>query len=277
MNLAKLPKRQTENLSLMTSFARVPGCLKTLHTRNGSTIRYYLQSVTAQDQHAPTICFIPGFRSFAFQSLKSEFLLSLSFKQGCSFLTWDHASQGESTAASCPSVKLWYDDALEVLNQVPSGKLFLVGASMGAWISLLVANRGPATIKDRLLGIVGIGAGINFTEDWLNNEVPVKDPAYVWKRPTEYHANGHYEIPVKMLLDSRECLMLEDEISIPCPVTFVHGRKDADSILENVVSFAKKIPTASVQIIEDGDHRLSKESDLTCIEQIIIQMIEANK
>ncbi|KAI8578097.1 hypothetical protein K450DRAFT_249004 [Umbelopsis ramanniana AG] len=260
----------------MTTFARVPSCLKALHTRNGSTIRYYLQPIAAQ---APTICFIPGFRSLAFQSLKSEFLLSLSMKQGYSFLTWDHASQGESTAAdaSCPSVKLWYEDSLDILDQISSGKLLLVGASMGAWISLLVANRGSASIKDRLLGIVGIGAGINFTEDWLNNEVPVKDPTYLWKRPTQYHASGHYEIPVKMLLDSRECLMLDDEILVPCPVTFVHGRNDADSKLDNVVSFAKKIPTATVQIIEDGDHRLSKDSDLACVEQIIIQMMEANK
>lgn len=197
-------------------------------------------------------------------------------RQGYSFLTWDHASQGESIAAdtSCPSVKLWYEDSLDILEQIPSGKLFLVGASMGAWISLLVADRGSATIKNRLLGIVGIGAGINFTEEWLNNEVPVKDPAYVWKRPTEYHASGHYEIPVKMLLDSRECLMLDDDISLPCPVTFVHGRKDADSKIDNIASFAQRIPGASMQIIDDGDHRLSKESDLALIEKIIIQMIK---
>ncbi|KAH8550735.1 Alpha/Beta hydrolase protein [Umbelopsis sp. PMI_123] len=260
----------------MATFTRVPHCLNTLQTRNGSTIRYYLHSITAHDRQVPTLCFIPGFRSFAFQSLKSEFLLSLSRKQGYSFLTWDHASQGESiaAAASTASVKLWYEDSLDILNQIPRGKLLLVGASMGAWVSLLVARRGPSAIKDRLLGVVGIGAGINFTEDWLNNEVPVKDPSYVWKRPTQYHASGHYDIPVKMLLDSRECLMLDDEISVSCPVTFVHGRKDTDSKIDSILSFAKKIPTASVQIIDDGDHRLSKDSELACIEKTIIQLVE---
>jgi pimeloyl-ACP methyl ester carboxylesterase len=260
----------------MTSLTQFPKGLKRLYTRNGSTLRYYFHPASTQDRNAPTLCFIPGFRSSAFLSLKSEFLLSLCTKQGYSFLTWDHASQGESIAADSNnvSVNLWHQDALDVLQEASRGKLLLVGASMGAWISLLIANRGPTAITNRLLGIVGIGAGINFTEDWLNNEVPVVDPLYIWKRPTQYHTSGYYEISVKMLLDSRECLMQDDEISVPCPVTFVHGRQDMDSKIDDILAFAKKVQGATVDIIDDGNHRLSKDSELALIESAIIRLVK---
>ncbi|GAB5590556.1 hypothetical protein Unana1_05456 [Umbelopsis nana] len=261
----------------MTSLARFPSSFKTLCTANGSTVRYFLHPKASHDPHAPTLCFIPGFRSLAFQSLKSDFLFCLCAKHGLSFLTWDHASQGDSVAKdnNSVSVSLWYQDTLQVLQHAPRGKLLLVGASMGAWISLLAASRGPAALRERLIGVVGIGAGINFTEQWLENEVPVVDPAYIWKRPTQYDASGYYEIPVKMLLDSRECLMLDSEIPVPCPVTFIHGRQDMDSKIENILAFAKRVPGASVEVLEHGEHRLSKASELVHIESTIIKMLQS--
>ncbi|KAJ2956131.1 hypothetical protein NQZ79_g7975 [Umbelopsis isabellina] len=252
--------------------------LRTFTTRNLSRLQYYHHQVSAKNNVAPTICFIPGFRSLAFQSTKPQYLQQFCQRENCSFLTWDHASQGASVAADQDkiSVDLWFQDTLDILSAKVDGPLVLIGSSMGAWISLLVATRGMASITEKLSGIVGIGAGINFTERWLNNEVPVKDPNYIWKRPSQYDESGYYEIPVRFLLNSRPCLLSEKELSVPCPTVFVHGRQDMDSKLENIEDLAKRIPGSSVNVIQNGDHRLSKPTELEHIEVVIQQVLNGS-
>lgn len=249
--------------------------LKTFTTRNLSKLQYYHHQISTKNNIAPTICFIPGFRSLAFQSNKPQYLQQFCRQENYSFLTWDHASQGASVAADQDevSVDLWFQDTLDILSAKVNGPMVLIGSSMGAWISLLVATRGTASITERLSGIVGVGAGINFTERWLKDEVPVKDPNYIWKRPTQYHESGFYEIPVKFLLKSRPCLLSENELSVTCPIVFVHGRLDMDSKLENIVDLAKRIPGSSVIVIENGDHRLSKAAELEQIKSVIQQIL----
>jgi pimeloyl-ACP methyl ester carboxylesterase len=255
---------------------RMSDYLKTFHTRNRSILQYYYHQISNTKGVTPTICFIPGFRSLAFQSTKPQYLHQFCNTESYSFLTWDHASQGVSVAADQDkvSVDLWFQDALDILSAKVDGPIVLIGSSMGAWISLLVATRGPTAIREKIIGIVGIGAGVNFTERWLNDEVPLRDPNYIWRRPTQYDDSGYYEIPVAMLLNSRSCLLPDKQLSVPCPTVFVHGRQDMDSKLENIIDLAKRIPGSSVNIIENGDHRLSKASDLEHIKLIINQVIK---
>ncbi|KAG2179755.1 hypothetical protein INT43_003538 [Umbelopsis isabellina] len=258
---------------------RMSDYLKTFTTRNLSKLQYYHHhQVSTKNYIAPTICFIPGFRSFAFQSTKPQYLQQFCLQENYSFLTWDHASQGTSVAADQDkvSVDLWFQDTLDILAAKVDGPMILIGSSMGAWISLLVATRGMASITQRLSGIIGIGAGINFTERWLNDEVPVKHPHYIWKRPSQYHESGSYEIPVRFLLNSRPCLLSENELSVTCPTVFVHGRLDMDSKLENIQNLAKRIPGSSVDVIENGDHRLSKAAELERIKLVIQQVINGS-
>ncbi|RUS31559.1 hypothetical protein BC938DRAFT_477557 [Jimgerdemannia flammicorona] len=138
--------------------------------------------------------------------------------------------------------------------------------------------RSSSSSRVRIAGIVGIGTGYNFTERWLTGEVPKlhrEDNEYVYQRPSQYSETGYYEVPVSMLLNSREFLLPETgRIEMGCPVTFVHGTMDTDSKYETLVSLAERIDgKVEVVTVEGGDHRLSSEEELCVIERVVKKMV----
>lgn len=169
-----------------------------------------------------------------------------------------------------------------MLDAYTTGPQILVGSSMGAWLALLAATKeeeGMTMIRKKIAGIVGVGASYNFTERLLREEVPkehTEDRDYVYRRPSKYSETGYYDIPVSMMLDSREWLLPETgRIKVECPVVFVHGTKDEDAHYEDVLKLAVRIDgKVKVVAVEGGDHRLSKEEDLLTIDNVVEEMMK---
>ncbi|CAO3625717.1 unnamed protein product [Mucor hiemalis] len=155
------------------------------------------------------------------------------------------------------------------MKEYKSEKYYYIGASMGLWISLLLSMNGFTPN-----GILSIGGGIDFTERWLDNEVPLKEREnrdYIWKRPSEYDSSGFYAIPISFLHDSRPALIMsskEGGVSIDCPITLVHGSLDNDVPIEQAVKVYKYLSLmskVSFHEIEGGNHQLSRSQDLETI------------
>ena len=75
-----------------------------------------------------------------------------------------------------------------------------------------------------------------------------------------YSTGGTY----KFLKDGMNNMLLNSAINVDCPIRLLHGRLDqvvsyetSEKIIEKITSKNKKLT-----IIEDGDHSLSRESDL---------------
>ncbi|KAI7898333.1 alternative splicing regulator-domain-containing protein [Cokeromyces recurvatus] len=176
------------------------------------------------------LCFIPGFKSDFITSKKAQVVYNLAEELKVGFLSWNHHQD-------MTSVVDWYRDGVSLLCN--DYDYYLIGASMGLWISLLIA-----TTTKRIRGIVGIGGSIDFTERWLSEEAPSHDANVIWKRPSEYAVEGYYEIPVSFLLNSRPALLLqgeEDMIVIPCPIYLIHGEQDKDVRFEEAKEFANHL------------------------------------
>ena len=67
-----------------------------------------------------------------------------------------------------------------------------------------------------------------------------------------------------MIEEGRNHLLLRGSIGIGCPVHLLHGMQDPDVPYETSLRLSRCLPAAEVvvELIEDGDHRLSREQDL---------------
>src|SRR5947209_12483189 len=112
-----------------------------------------------QDGNRPTIVFLPGFRS-DMTGDKASALAAFCAERGQAMLRFDYSRHGASTGAFTDgTISTWAADALAAIDTLTTGKLILVGSSMGGWIALLAALARP----DRLAALIGVAAAPDFT------------------------------------------------------------------------------------------------------------------
>jgi pimeloyl-ACP methyl ester carboxylesterase len=212
---------------------------------------------------APTVVFLPGFRS-DMQGSKATALHAACMEDGQAMLRLDYSGHGASGGRfEQGTIGRWRDDALAIIDRVTNGPLLLVGSSMGGWIALLLALARP----DRVMGLVGIAAAPDFTEDLMWGAMtPVERAALehngVLLVPSEY---GEPLAVTRGLIDEgRTNLLLRAPIKLGCPVRLLQGQRDPDVPWETALKLADRLETPNVRtiLVKDGDHRLSRPQDL---------------
>ena len=138
---------------------------------DGNTVAY-----ARTEGRGPTVVFLGGFRS-DMTGTKAMALEAWARRTGRAYLRFDYLGHGQSSGRfEDGTIGRWLDNSLAVIDAMTTGKLVLVGSSMGGWLSLLVALQRP----ERLAGLVLIAAAPDFTERMLLKE-PVargsRDPA----------------------------------------------------------------------------------------------------
>ena len=105
-----------------------------------------------------------------------------------------------------------------------------------------------------------------------HNKPVILDPDNAW---TDYEED--YVITYKFLKDGMENMLLKNPIPITCPIRLLHGRLDevvsistSQKIIDQIQSKDKDL-----LIIEDGDHSLSRESDLNLLFNKIEDLVNA--
>ena len=140
----------------------------------------------------------------------------------------------------------------------------LVGSSMGGWIMLLAALARP----ERVVGLVGIAAAPDFTEDLMWNDLDegmretlTRDG--VVELPSNY-GDEPYTISRALIEDGRDHLLLRDTIALTCPVRLLHGMADCSVPWRTALTLADKLASTDVEVVlvKGGDHRLSEPADL---------------
>ena len=81
--------------------------------------------------------------------------------------------------------------------------------------------------------------------------------------PSEY-SDDPYPITLRLIEDGRERLQLRDRIPLDCPVRLIHGYRDDDVPWRTSLRVAARLRSrdVTVEIVGDGDHRLSRDEDL---------------
>jgi esterase/lipase len=80
-----------------------------------------------------------GFRS-EMRGTKASFLDRAAAESGSAMLRLDYSGHGESGGRfEAGTIGLWLEEALAAVTSLTMGRQVIVGASMGAWLALLVA------------------------------------------------------------------------------------------------------------------------------------------
>jgi pimeloyl-ACP methyl ester carboxylesterase len=240
--------------------------LQYLDTEQGRRIAYHLR-----DGQGPCVVFLGGFKS-DMSGTKAVYLQDWAERTGRAFLRFDYSGHGASSGVfEDGAIGDWAEDAMAAISALTSGKVILVGSSMGGWISLLVARAMPA----RVAGLVGIAAAPDFTEDdmWDGFNAAQRKALEVDGQvalPSEYD-DGPYIITRRLIEDGRAQLVLRTPLELPFPVRLLQGTADLDvdvSVAMRLLGHAQG-DDIRLTLVKGADHRFSTPRNLRLIEKSI--------
>ncbi len=218
----------------------------------------------------PTLVFLPGYMSDMAGS-KAVAVFDWAVSQGRACLLLDYSGCGMSDGDFADgTLSRWRDEALSLIAAKCDGPVVLIGSSMGGWLMLLVA----LAIPERVAALVGIAAAPDFT-DWGYS---TEQKAQLAAGETVFEANpyGPEPTPTYPLFwrDGQAQLQLGGEIALNCPVRLLHGQQDADVPWQTALRLAQAMRSADVQVtlVKDGDHRLSRPSDIALLLRSIVAL-----
>jgi pimeloyl-ACP methyl ester carboxylesterase len=215
-------------------------------------------------QNPPGIVFLPGFRS-DMGGTKATALAAHCRERNQTFLRFDYFGHGASSGDFREgSIGRWLEDALAVVDQLAEGPQVLVGSSMGGWIAFLAALARPA----RIAGLLCVAPAPDFTEDLVWNRLS-QDQRRRLLSEGQLQTSSTYEpepitITRKLVEEGRRHLLLRAPIRLSCPVRLLHGMRDNDVPYQTSLRLLPCLEGADVglELIEDGEHRLSRPQDL---------------
>jgi pimeloyl-ACP methyl ester carboxylesterase len=222
----------------------------------------------------PTVVFLPGFGS-DMTGDKATMLAAFCAERGHAMLRFDYSGHGASSGKFVDgTIGAWAADAVAAIDALTTGRLILVGSSMGGWIALLAALARP----DRIAGLVGIAAAPDFTQRLMWDAMAPPERAKLQRDGVMYVPSQYGDptpITYALVEDGANHLVLTGRIPIRCPVRLLHGQADPDVPWELALEIVRQVetPDARVTLVKDGDHRLSRSADLELLRQTVATLI----
>ncbi|MEO1042419.1 MAG: alpha/beta hydrolase [Pseudomonadota bacterium] len=222
----------------------------------------------------PTIVWFGGYASDMLGT-KAEALATYASQAEQNYLRFDYSGHGESDGTFEDHViSDWLADSLAMLNDQAPGPKILVGSSMGAWITLLLALQNPTDIA----GIVLIAPAPDFTERLVwprlpeHHRIKVFEEGIVKTGPTGHDSETYTQA---LFEDGRKHLLMAEPIVLPCPVRILQGTKDEAVPTEHALKLSEQIeaPSLVTTLIKNGDHRLSEPEDLDRLVQTVMELL----
>ena len=227
------------------------------HAEGGEIARIaYLKS----DGGSPSFVWVGGMLS-DMRGTKAEDFHAWAEGEGRAYVRFDFPGLGESSGDYLDgSVSRRLRDTLQVIDELTTGPVVLIGSSMGGWVSLLAARARPGRVKGLLL----INPAPDFTEwlleDWppeVRREIERDGIVYI---PSDYGEPTPYAWA--WIEDGRANLVMEDDLGLDIPVRIFSGAEDDVVPTAKCRRLADALPGATLTVVEGGDHSLSRPDDL---------------
>ncbi|OAN50203.1 alpha/beta hydrolase [Paramagnetospirillum marisnigri] len=238
---------------------------------DGATIAYH-----RLEGKNPAVVFLHGYHS-DMTGTKALALEALCREQGRAFLRFDYFGHGQSSGdVLFGTVGRWAEDARAVIEQLTQGPVVLVGSSLGGWIALLTALE----LRDRVVGLVGVAAAPDFTEDLMWADFSFEQRRQLLETgevslPNCYEPENPWRVHRSLIEDGRNHLLLRDTINIACPVRLIHGQQDADVPWRTALAISDCLASEDVEVVlvKDGDHRLSRDQDIARLCRVVDSLL----
>jgi pimeloyl-ACP methyl ester carboxylesterase len=192
----------------------------------------------------------------------------------------DYAGHGESSGRFQDFVfSDWLEDAQAVLKAFTKQPPILVGSSMGGWMSVLIAKRlFEAGKRNSFAGLVLIAPACDFTKELMWPQFPdhVKQAVLeqgFFNLPSAY-SDEPTPITRKLIEDGDKNLVFGKTFQVGCAVHILQGMKDPDVPFQHALRLVEHLPLDPVTttLINDGDHRLSREQDIAMLIKAVAGM-----
>ena len=216
------------------------------------------------------IVFLHGFMS-DLEGKKPKVFLNFAKKNKLGFIALEYSGHGKSTGKFTKgNISKWTRETYLLLKKtIKKNKIFFIGSSMGAWISLNQFK----FFKNQIKGFLGIGSAPEFLENLMWKKFTKKMKAETIKKGIYHLKHGNYTYPItlQLLSDGKKNKVFNKKIRSKIKVTMVHGQKD-----EVVpVSYSKKMlkiftnAKKKLVIVKNGDHSLSSNKGLKILKKEI--------
>lgn len=233
---------------------------------------------------APTLLWLGGYRSDMLGT-KAERLSALAARSGLGFCRFDYSGHGESSGRfEDGTISRWLEEAEEVVARIVQGPILLVGSSMGAWIALrLLARCRLEGSAGRIAGMLLLAPAPDFTRRLVEPKLSEAQRSDLSTKgycsePSDYSPEPNIYTR-KLIEDGARNLVMEDVIETGCPVHIIQGMADPDVPYTHALDLVSLLPADGVvlTLVRDGDHRLSREIDLSRIEQAVLDLVAASR
>lgn len=227
------------------------------------------------DGRNPGVVFLGGFRS-DMTGAKAVALEQHCRHRGWAFLRFDYRGHGASSGRfEDLAIGDWLADALTALDRLAPDRYVLVGSSMGGWLALLAALARP----ERIAGLVGVAAAPDFTADLIRPNLPPEAQAALAERDVIFAPSPYGDpIPItrRLIEEGDRHLLLRAPIPLRVPVHLLHGQEDPDVPWQTSLRLAAQLESraVTVELVKDGDHRLSRDEDLRRLAAAVDRVVE---
>lgn len=219
----------------------------------------------------PVLVFLPGYMS-DMAGGKAQSVLAWAQGEGRACLLLDYSGCGQSSGDFADgTLPRWREEVLALIDHYALAQVVLIGSSMGGWLMLLTG----LALGARLKGLVGIAPAPDFTE-WGTSPA---DQARLAAGETIYAENPYGPAPTPthpgFWAAGQANRLLHGEIPLDVPVRLLHGQDDADVPWDVSLRLAAALRSADVQVhlIKDGDHRLSRPSDIAVLLDLLAALL----
>jgi pimeloyl-ACP methyl ester carboxylesterase len=246
-----------------------------LELADGRRLAYHRRLPADRTRDCAGIIFIGGFRS-DMTGTKATNLDRFCADRGLGYVRFDPSGHGQSSGRFVDgTIGAWAEETIAILDRVAEGRTILVGSSMGGWLMLLAALARPG----RIAGLVGIAAAPDFTERLIWDRLSQEDRDRLMEDRQLAKESAYSDDPTiitrALVEEGRRHLLLTAPIGIRCPVRLLHGMADPDVPHAMSLELADRLASDDVRVtlIKDGDHRLSRETDLALLATTLHEML----
>jgi pimeloyl-ACP methyl ester carboxylesterase len=227
------------------------------------------------DVAKPGIIFLCGYAS-DMNGTKAEFLDQRCRASNISFLRFDYRGHGQSSGEFIDgTIGDWFDDTLQAFDRLTTGKHIIIGSSMGGWLGLMLSMQRP----ERVAAFIGIAAAPDFTQDLMIPHLSTEQKEKLARDGTICVPSTPPDAPLpltqKFLDEARTHSLLKAPIDIFCPVRLLQGMQDEDVPWKHALRIAETIAHSDVRVelIKDGNHRLSRIQDMDVLWKMVEEFI----
>ncbi len=221
-----------------------------------------------------SVIFLAGYRSDMLGT-KAIFLDKLSRKIGFEYLRFDYSGHGTSDGKIDERlITDWVSEAKYFIKKL-SYPVIIIGSSLGGWLSIILLQK----IKKKILGVIGIAAAADFTDDILKNLSLAEKISYKNKRYISINTNydnSPYTFNKKFIEDSKKYFILKKSFKTNAKIILLYGLLDDAVKLQKQLDILRIIKTknSKLTISRNSDHRMSSNFDLNLLEQSLKNIIK---